>query len=155
MSTDSTKRRPIWEVDCGLMDAILALSFERRELENVFAAAEVSLPEPCRCMPASQAVILGAHALCHEDNAVSRVLGRQLDLIHARSVARLEALGLAGFVRPVLLQPEDLSDLGGRLWAIATSLDEGAQLAIAQVRASLAMGGIRLLAERTQDRVWS
>tara|TARA_R110002072_G_scaffold22335_3_gene77960 strand:- start:454 stop:867 length:414 start_codon:yes stop_codon:yes gene_type:complete len=137
------------------MDAILALSFERRELENVLAAAEVSLPEPCRCMPASQVVILAAHALCHEDNAVSQVLGRQLDLLHARSVARLAARGLEAFLRPVLLQPEDLSDLGGRLWAIATSLDEGTHLAVAQVRSALAMGGIRLLAERTQDRIGS
>lgn len=155
MSPLRPDRRPIWEVDCSLMDAILALSFERRELENVFAAAGVGLPEPCRCMPASQAVILGAHALCHEDNHVSRVLCRQLDLMHARSIAALEARGLEDFLRPILLQPEDLPDLGGRLWAIATCREEQAPLAIAQVRSSLAMGGIRLMAERTQDRIWA
>jgi len=148
-------RLRIWQVDCGLMDPILSLSFERRELENLFTSAGQPLPR-CACAPLAQSMVLATHAACHERHGLlANLVESQLDVIHSAAIDQLDEEGPGPLLHPLWEGRGVVGDLAGRLWALATWGDPLAKELVPQVRATISLAawcelGARISRERTQ-----
>lgn len=145
-----SERRRIWEVSCGLMDPILTMTFEERELENLLSRAGQVLPR-CGCAPLSQSLVLAAHAACHERNgALACLIESQLDVIHSAAIELLEEEGPGPLLHPIWEGAGVVADLAGRLWALGTWLDPLASELIPQVRAVISLAAWRELGARVE-----
>lgn len=141
------ERTPIERVECGLLDAVLALSFEPRELENLLSGAGEPAPD-CGC-PGARGVISLAHRATHQGGALARRLEGLLDLLHARSLARLEELGPTHFAAETVAR--DLwahPDLAGRVWALARCADPAAADLVRYLGRAVGLDALRALAAR-------
>lgn len=150
-----SERKRIWEVDCGLMDPILTLTFEARELQNLFSSAGQPLPR-CACAPVAQSMVLATHAACHERHGLlANLVESQLDVVHSAAIEQLEQDGPGALLHPLWEGAGVVRDLPGRLWALATWGDPLASELIPQVRATISLAawcelGSRISRERTQ-----
>lgn len=146
---EATRLR-IWEVDCALLDAVLLMSFDARELANLARAAGVEVPA-CAC-PDARAVVRTVHRVCHGATPLALHLERLLDLVHGRAVDALRAYGLDAFAAD--LTGRDLwevSHVSGRLWAVLTCADPAADRVRAYLRNAVAIDALRALAARVGD----
>ena len=138
-------RLRIWEVDCTLLDAVLALSFDTEELLNCCFGAGVPIAA-CPSLARSHRVRVAVHRACHENNALSRLIERRLDYVHRRAAWADTHDGAA-------LQGADLTatpDLGARLWALACDPSAEASTVRARVAAALTQTGYELLAREVE-----
>ena len=140
-------RLRIWEVDCLLLDSILALSFEPEELLTRCQSAGVPL-RLCDCASARQ-VLHAVHEASHADTPLARLVEHNLDVLHRASLERLEG-GLLEELHDELRGADlwSVADLAGKLWALATSSGEGLDPLRHHVRGAIVVDGLRLLAER-------
>lgn len=145
----SAARLGIADVDCGLLDAVLALSFEPRELENLATRAGLETGA-CLCSR-SRELTSTIHRACHQGGAFPRHLQRLLDVLHGRELTRLEEAGFdacaGALVRGDLWE---VPDLAGRLWAVATSGDPQAPLLRRFLGRALQLDALRALRTLTQ-----
>lgn len=141
-------RLRIWEVDCTLLDAVLALSFDTEELLNCCFSAGVPIAA-CPQLRRAHRVRVAVHRACHENNALSRLIERQLDYMHGleRRDGVEGARTLPG--RELAAEP----DLAARLWALARDASSAASTLRARVGASLVQTGYELLAEAVAESV--
>lgn len=150
MAERETTRLRIWEVDCALLDAVLLLSFDPRELSNLARAAGVDVPA-CAC-PDARAVVRGVHRACHDATPLALHLERLLDLVHGRAIDALDAYGLDAFAGE--LTGRDLwrvPHLSSRLWAVLTCADPAADRVRGYLRNALAVDALRALAARASE----
>lgn len=133
----------IWEVDCGLMDWILALSFDSGELANCFQSAGLDSTR-CACLPDSTSAILLAHAASHQQSPLAELLERRLDCVHGAGMRGLPA-DPALVAEPIVLGADLPRDLGTRLWALGTS--RAAQPVVARLKAAISARTSLVLAE--------
>lgn len=150
MTEREATRLRIWEVDCGLLDAVLLLSFDPRELANLARAAGVEVPA-CAC-PDARSVVRTVHRACHEATPVALQLERLLDLVHRRALDAVQAYGLDAFAAE--LTARDLwtvPHLASRLWAVLTCADPAADRVRAYLRGALAIDALRALAARASE----
>ncbi len=147
----SEARRRIWEMECGLLDAVLALSFEPAELANL-CQGEPSSPG-CTC--AARAVIRFAHARCHEPTPLARLLERNLDVLHRRELERLAAAGLEEYGEALVTA--DLwavPELAGRLWAVLRCEHPLGDELRRYLVGALSLDGLRLFAAEAGRPGW-
>ncbi|MGE0707498.1 MAG: hypothetical protein AB7N76_10865 [Planctomycetota bacterium] len=139
----AANRLRIWEADCSLLEAVLALSFETEELLNCCQSARLEA-SPCGC---ARSVVRGVHRECHDDSPFSRLIERRLDLVHRRAIESLAAEGLEPLGDELLGRDLlELEDVAGKLWALTTCADSRAALLRAHVRAELTLAGVRSIA---------
>lgn len=147
----TTQRKRIWEVDCALLDAVLLLSFDARELQNIARARGVDVPA-CAC-PDARSLVRTVHLSCHAATPLALHLERLLDLVHGRALDALATYGIDAFGDELVGRDLWLvSHLPGRLWAALTSDDGGAERLRAYLRRALATDALRALAARVQDQ---
>lgn len=149
MTEREATRLRIWQVECTLLDAVLLLTFDGRELSNLARAAGVELPA-CRC-PDERALVAAVHRACHAETPLALQLERLLDLMHRGALDALQAYGLEAFGGDLV--GRDLwavPHLAARLWAVLTSPDPAADGLRAYLRGALAFDGVRSLAGRIQ-----
>lgn len=135
----------IWDVDCALLDAILALSFDPQELLNSCQSAEAEV-STCRCLTPDHRAVVSVHRACHQPSRLAELTERRLDVVHRQALDRLE-LGIESLARELL--GADLTrvpHLAGKLWAVATSSEPRAEALRRHLGAALNMAGLRLLA---------
>lgn len=115
-------RRRIFHASCPLLDAVLALAFDARELENLCTGAGVDLPHHPRLRTLRVAETI--HLACHRDTPLARRIERILELRFAEDVAACERLGAREYGQMWFFD-EPLAPLGraGALWALATTGD--------------------------------
>lgn len=136
----------IWQADCALLDAVLLLSFDARELEDLARARGVEVA--CGCLDA-RAWVQAIHRACHAPTPLAHQLERLLDGVHRRALEARDAFGIDAF--GVDLVGRDLwqvDHLPGRLWAVATCDDPAAERLRSYLRHALAVDGLRALATR-------
>lgn len=146
---DQATRLRIWEVECPLLDAVLLLTFDAQELENLSRSAGIELPS-CRC-PDERVLVATVHRACHAATPLALQLERLLDLVHAGAREALDTFGLDTFAQELI--GRDLwavPHLSGRLWAVLTCPDPAATSLRAYLRSALAFDGVRSLARRSQ-----
>lgn len=113
-------RKRIHQVACAILDPVLQLSFDARELENLCATVDRVRLDPENSDPYS--IFDYVHTRCRELNPLSARIERTLHLIHIEQVAERHRLGDEAFVRKWFLEIRDPTlEIGGALWAIATS----------------------------------
>lgn len=144
-------RRPIWEADRALLHAVLVLSFDPGELENLACSGgrEVARRTP---WPALDVYLAASDACWDEGDAFGTLIERQLERMHARGVEALEAPGGLVRLRADLQRAGDLTDLAdvtARLWALATCTRHGAYELCDQVGSLVSITSLRLLALAT------
>ncbi|MCO5170157.1 MAG: hypothetical protein M9894_27805 [Planctomycetes bacterium] len=147
---EATRLR-IWQVDCTLLDAVLLLSFDPRELSNLARAAGLE-PAACAC-PDARALVRAVHRACHEATPLALHLERLLDLVHRRALDALATYGLEAFGDD--LAGRDLwqvPHLAGRLWAALTAPGDTAERLRAYLRNALAVDAMRALAARAHEQ---
>lgn len=133
-------RLEIAKVDCALLDAVLAFTFDPRELANLVGN------EACAC---PRGVVSQAHKACHEDAASARRLERVLDRLHSREVQRLEEVGLDAWADEALDDADRTPELlAGRIWALATCDDPGAAALRRSVGRALFLDGLLAIRDR-------
>ena len=139
-------RLRIWEVDCTLLDAVLALSFDTEELLNCCFSAGVPIAA-CPQLRRAHRVRVAVHRACHENNALSRLIERQLDYMHGLEGrdGAAEAAGLQGAALA------DEPELAARLWALARDGSAAASTLRARVAASVVQTGYELLAQAVAE----
>lgn len=141
----SLARLRIWEVECPLLDAVLALSFDAGELVNCCQSAGVEVPEHA-CLAPEHLAVLSAHRACHEPSPLAHLLERRLDFVHAPALDLLEAEGIAALAEGFLgRRAAEVEDLPGRLWALGTLAGDEHRSLRAHLRGVLAMGGLLAL----------
>ncbi len=155
------ERLRIWEVDCTLLDAVLALSFDTEELLNCCFSAGVPIAA-CPQLRRTHRVRVAVHRACHEDNALARLIERRLDYVHGLVGRPPGARGEDGVAALLGADPEreegggasllgaDLTatpDLAARLWALARDGSSAASRVRARVAASVVQTGYELLAQ--------
>ena len=140
--TRSAARIRIWEVECPLLDAVLALSFDAGELANCCRSAGVEL-ERHACVSPEHLAVLSAHRACHGPTPLAHLLERRLDFVHGAALDLFEAEGLAAVANALVGVPlREVDDLPGRLWVLATLAGEEYQALRTHLRGLLAMGGL-------------
>ena len=140
----------IWEADCGLLDAVLALSFDAGELSNCCRSAGLDVP---RCGVHDRAALVGTiHRACHAETPLALLIEHRLNLIHSQAIAMLERDGLAD-LRHTLLHSDlrRVDQLAGVLWALTTCADPEADELRTAARALITMTGLQLLAARRTE----
>ena len=156
------RRLRIWEVDCTLLDAVLALSFDTEELLNCCFSAGVPIAA-CPQLRRGHRVRVAVHRACHGDNALARLIERRLDYVHglvgrdgpasgapARAPGEAPAAGPARGGAHAGLLGSDLTsmpELAARLWALARDGSAAASTLRAKVAASVVQTGHDLLAQ--------
>lgn len=148
MEREATRLR-IWQVECTLLDAVLLLTFDARELSNLARSAGVEV-STCRC-PDERALVATVHRACHAETPLALQLERLLDLLHRGALEAVRTYGLETFGRDLI--GRDLwavPHLAARLWAVLTSSDPAADGLRAYLRGALAFDGVRALAGRAQ-----
>ncbi len=131
MNGKSTTRR-IVDIPCNLLDAVLCLSFDHGELENVCASTGTDLP----CRSEIRPILLRSkvHAACHADTALSRRITRILDFRFASELEDCRATGVAEYARAWFFDAVLPSrGFAGALWAIGRVVDSGAECVAAHV----------------------
>lgn len=143
-------RLPLWEVDCALLDAVLYLSFDHRELSDCCTSAEVEIPR-CPCVTPSHAVVAAAHRACHQPGPLPELIARRLDYVHRDALEELEQEGVEGLAGKMLGQPlGQVPRLAGRLWAVATCGAADARTLQVLLRGALSASGLELLAREVE-----
>lgn len=88
MANDYPRKR-IWEVDCFSMDAVLASSFEWKDLANILQGrgVEISLkgPEDAKRMQVHNLT----HRYCHSENDISLTVESILNLLHQHTIEQI------------------------------------------------------------------
>lgn len=151
MAEREVARLRIWQVECQLLDAVLMLTFDGRELSNLARSAGVEV-SACRC-PDERALLATIHCACHAETALALQLERLLDLVHRGALEALQTFGLETFGGELV--GRDLwaiSHLSARLWAVLTCADPKADGLRAYLRGALAFDGVRSLVSRVQSR---
>lgn len=149
MAEPQAERLRIWEVECTLLDAVLLLSFDAQELENLSRSAGIQLPS-CRC-PDERALVATVHRACHAATPLALQLERLLDLVHAKAHDALDTYGLETFGQDLIGHDLwNVPHLAGRLWAVLTCPAPAAVSLRTYLRSALAFDGVRSLARRTQ-----
>lgn len=139
-------RTPIEDVDCGLLDLVLAVTFDRGELENLLSGAGLE-HQGCRCHP-GRSPIAHTHHAAHAGGPFARRLEGLLDVVQGSALARLER---GDDLDEVL---GDLSDLGGRAdlaalaWAVCRSTRDDVEVLRPRFARALAIDAARALAAR-------
>lgn len=140
-------RRPIWEADGALRDAVICLSFDALTLEGIARRAGVTLQRLTPWWAVD--VFLAVGGACARDSPLAGVVARRLDLLHARVVTEVMRPGGLDRLRSDLARARDLRDLpdvAGRLWALATSTDPAAERLCDAVGSLVSVSALRLLA---------
>lgn len=149
MAEREATRLRIWQVECTLLDAVLLLTFDARELANLARSAGIEVTT-CRC-PDERALLATVHRACHAETPLALQLERLLDLVHRGALDALRTYGLETFGRDLV--GHDLwavPHLAARLWAVLTCSDPAADGLRAYLRGALAFDGVRSLASRVQ-----
>ncbi len=140
----------IWNVPCGLMDAVLALAFDTGELENLCASTRTPLP----CTSSARHAMLRdvVHQACHRPGGgLARRIERTLDLRFAEQKEECRTLGLVEYARQWFFdEPPPTRGFAGALWAIASSSDPDAPSIAARVARYVtfeALDGLRVRVE--------
>ncbi len=143
-------RVPFDRVECPLLDAVLAMSFDAGELDNLLGDERAG---GCAC-PGPRAAIDAAHRAAHvPDGAAARRLERVLDTLHARELEALDALGLDTATE--VLVGRDLARvprLAGWVWAVARRADPDADGLRSYLVRALFLDGFRALGAQASSR---
>lgn len=121
MMSEGNERKRIWEVDCLSMDAVLAVSFEWRDLANILQGhgVDVSMkgPEDAAAMQVHNLV----HRYCHSDNDISLTVESVLNLLHQHTMEQISHLDTQEVMDLALhFNLSNTKRLGGIFWAIGT-----------------------------------
>ena len=149
MTERDPNRLRIWDVECVLLDLVLAHAFDTDELSNLLHAHGVSV-SPCRADTDGRKVLRAAHAACHTQNGpLARVLERNLDLLYRVALCELDLYGLESVAQELLGRDLwDVPHLPGRIWAVLTCPDERAEGLRFHLKHALQLDGIRALLTR-------
>ena len=113
----------IWEVDCVLLDGVLALTFDAEELKNYCNQAGVVMSR--RCLTGPLNVFRTAHGECHSQSPLAKRLERLLNYIHRRELDRVASEGLQGAFAKHLGRASWTIPPGPASWAIRRSRSRG------------------------------
>ena len=122
-------RKSIHEIDCLAVDAVLAVSFDWRELANRLSASHKKVPHTnVGNVPAPLAIYRMAHAVSHADFGFAQSLTRMLNLRYQAQIQEVEKMSvgsLCGFANQVKMdKPQKLA---GLIWATASDSRPGAE----------------------------
>lgn len=147
----SSERLPIGQVDCDLLDAVLALGFEPRELENLASRAGLARGT-CLCSP-SRDLVSTIHRACHVEGPFPAHLQRLLDCLHRRELERLDGEGFDAYASELVGSDLwSIPALPGRLWAVGTSAHPQAPVLRRYLVRSLQLDGLRALRSAAEQR---
>lgn len=143
------RRRPIWQADPALRDAVIVLSFDPTALETLARRAGATLHQltPWRTVD----VFLGVGGACAADTPLAGAVAHRLDALHATALSALARPGGLDALRAELGRARDLRDLpdiAGHLWALATSTDPAAERLCSAVGSLVSVSALRRLVER-------
>jgi hypothetical protein len=136
----------IWQADCGLLDAVLLLTFDARELEDLARARGIEIT--CGC-PDARGLVQVIHRACHAPTPLALQLERLLDVVHRGALEARDAFGIDAFGAELVGRDLwQVDHLPGRLWAVVTCDDPAAERLRTYLRHALALDGLRALATR-------
>ncbi len=116
-----TVRKRIWEVDCFSMDAVLAASFEWKDLANLLQGFGVEVPHKGVEDQMGMHIHNVMHRYCHSENEVSIAVERILNLLHQHTIEQISHLDtqeVMGFATSFHLS--NPRKMGSVFWAIGT-----------------------------------
>lgn len=122
-------RKTIQEIDCFALDAILAGSFDWRELANRLVSSGRKIPlsfENKNVFP--HMIYQMTHSACHVDCAFSQGVTEVLNKLHGEAIEWVASAEIADLCHTAQnVQVENEPKIAGFLWALATDPREGAQ----------------------------
>lgn len=124
MKSQCMERKRIWEVDCRSMEAVIAASFEWRELANLI---KEYLPHCSKDENVLEIQTYGLiHQCCHSENPIALHIESQLDYRYQRfieTMARLDSCEVSRWIMSYDFGKK--SGLGGMIWALGSDSREG------------------------------
>lgn len=123
----SVRHKRVWEIDCLSMDAVLAASFDWRELHNHLrtAGCGIEIPRQTPAHLAEMRVQNHAHHLCHGENGFSIWVERFLNRLYADLIIRVRCASAEQLKTVVShLDFGRAGKMGGLIWAIGSDARE-------------------------------
>lgn len=124
MKPQCLERKRIWEIDCRSMEAVIAASFEWRELADLI---KNHLPHCSRNENVLEVQVYGLiHQCCHSENPISLQVEDLLNYRYQRFIETMTRLDPCEVGRWILSYNfGKKSALGGMIWALGSDSREG------------------------------
>lgn len=124
------ERKQLHEIDCLVLDAILTVSFDWKELANRLSSIGRQVPQSeAGVLDLPHVVQRMAHSACRIDSELSRGITETLNSLHEDTISKImnmETEEICDYVHEVSIL--DRAEVSGLLWALATDERECAQI---------------------------